>query len=120
MIWTLDSSNLGWLTQARNELLSLAAIADQVIRGTPDGLEDTPMFKVDINAATGLWVWLSVSTDQFHRLRRRGDFLEKPVGEKVYPGGHAVPYLADSINQYVPTPLARWHRFCLFVYQVDL
>ncbi|STF51425.1 multidrug resistance protein [Escherichia coli] len=50
----LDNGNLGHekLTQARNELLSLAAQSpNQVIGVRPNGLEDTPMFKVNVNAA---------------------------------------------------------------------
>lgn len=49
----LDNGNLARkLTQARNELLSLAAQSpDQVTGVRPNGLEDTPMFKVNVNAA---------------------------------------------------------------------
>ncbi len=50
----LDNGNLGHekLTQARNELLSLAAQSPNQVTGVrPNGLEDTPMFKVNVNAA---------------------------------------------------------------------
>ncbi|MDI2068446.1 efflux RND transporter permease subunit, partial [Klebsiella pneumoniae] len=49
----IDKANLGHqkLTQARNQLLGMAKQhPEQVVGVRPNGLEDTPMFRVHVNA----------------------------------------------------------------------
>ncbi len=48
----IDQANLGHekLTQARNQLLCMAAKHPDMVTGVrPNGLEDTPQFKIDID-----------------------------------------------------------------------
>ena len=106
----LDNGNLGHekLTQARNELLSLAAQSPNQVTGVrPNGLEDTPMFKVNVNAAKAeaMGVALSdINHDNFHRLRQQlRERLPQPgAGEKSVCPGQAAPFrmLPDNINQW--------------------
>ncbi len=102
---------------AKRAIITGSAITESSHRVRPNGLEDTPMFKVNVNAAKlRQWVWRClISTRQFpppsQQLRER---LPQPgAGEKsVCPAGTPFRMLPDNINQwYVRNALARWHRF---------
>ena len=105
----LDNGNLGHekLTQARNELLSLAAQSpNQVIGVRPNGLEDTPMFKVNVNAAKAEAMGVALSDINQTISTAFGssyvnDFLNQGRVKKVYvQAGTPFRMLPDNINQW--------------------
>lgn len=105
----LDNGNLGHekLTQARNELLSLAAQSpDQVTAVRPNGLEDTPMFKVNVNAAKAEAMGVELSDINQTLSTAFGssyvnDFLNQGRVKKVYvQAGTPFRMLPDNINQW--------------------
>lgn len=105
----LDNGNLGHekLTQARNELLSLAAQSpDQVTGVRPNGLEDTPMFKVNVNAAKAEAMGVALSDINQTISTAFGssyvnDFLNQGRVKKVYvQAGTPFRMLPDNINQW--------------------
>ncbi|EJK1539644.1 efflux RND transporter permease subunit, partial [Escherichia coli] len=102
----LDNGNLGHekLTQARNELLSLAAQSpDQVTGVRPNGLEDTPMFKVNVNAAKAEAMGVALSDINQTISTAFGssyvnDFLNQGRVKKVYvQAGTPFRMLPDNI-----------------------
>ncbi|EOT8831486.1 efflux RND transporter permease subunit [Escherichia fergusonii] len=105
----LDNGNLGHekLTQARNELLAMAAQApDQVTGVRPNGLEDTPMFRVNVNAAKAEAMGVSLSDINQTISTAFGssyvnDFLNRGRVKKVYvQAGTPFRMLPDNINQW--------------------
>ncbi|MEZ2510079.1 efflux RND transporter permease subunit [Escherichia fergusonii] len=105
----LDNGNLGHekLTQARNELLAMAAQApDQVTGVRPNGLEDTPMFRVNVNAAKAESMGVSLSDINQTISTAFGssyvnDFLNQGRVKKVYvQAGTPFRMLPDNINQW--------------------
>ncbi|MBA5616320.1 efflux RND transporter permease subunit [Escherichia fergusonii] len=105
----LDNGNLGHekLTQARNELLAMAAQApDQVTGVRPNGLEDTPMFRVNVNAAKAEAMGVSLSDINQTISTAFGssyvnDFLNQGRVKKVYvQAGTPFRMLPDNINQW--------------------
>ncbi|EFF0767273.1 efflux RND transporter permease subunit [Escherichia fergusonii] len=105
----LDNGNLGHekLTQARNELLAMAAQApDQVTGVRPNGLEDTPMFRVNVNAAKAEAMGVSISDINQTISTAFGssyvnDFLNQGRVKKVYvQAGTPFRMLPDNINQW--------------------
>lgn len=126
----LDNGNLGHekLTQARNELLSLAAQSpDQVTGVRPNGLEDTPMFKVNVNAAKAEAMGVALSDINQTISTAFGssyvnDFLNQGRVKKVYvQAGTPFRMLPDNINQwYVRNASGTMTAFCLLVYRMDL
>ncbi len=117
----LDNGNLGHekLTQARNELLSLAAQSpDQVTGVRPNGLEDTPMFKVNVNAAKAEAMGVALSDINQTISTAFGssyvnDFLNQGRVKKCMSrqARRSVCCRITSTNGMYATPLARWHRF---------
>ncbi len=117
----LDNGNLGHekLTQARNELLSLAAQSpNQVIGVRPNGLEDTPMFKVNVNAAKAEAMGVALSDINQTISTAFGssyvnDFLNQGRVKKCMSrqARRSVCCRITSTNGMYATPLARWHRF---------
>ncbi|XPE51570.1 efflux RND transporter permease subunit [Shigella flexneri] len=89
------------LTQARNELLSLAAQSPYQLPGYAERPEDMPMFKVNVNAAkaeaNGCGARL-ISTETISTAFGSSDvndLLNQGRGEKsVCPAVHAVPDVA--------------------------
>ena len=105
----LDNGNLGHekLTQARNELLSLAAQSPNQVTGVrPNGLEDTPMFKVNVNAAKAEAMGVALSDINQTISTAFGssyvnDFLNQGRVKKVYvQAGTPFRMLPDNINQW--------------------
>ena len=105
----LENGNLGHekLTQARNELLAMAAQApDQVTGVRPNGLEDTPMFRVNVNAAKAEAMGVSLSDINQTISTAFGssyvnDFLNQGRVKKVYvQAGTPFRMLPDNINQW--------------------
>ena len=105
----LDNGNLGHekLTQARIELLAMAAQApDQVTGVRPNGLEDTPMFRVNVNAAKAEAMGVSLSDINQTISTAFGssyvnDFLNQGRVKKVYvQAGTPFRMLPDNINQW--------------------
>ncbi|BED94424.1 multidrug efflux pump RND permease MdtF [Escherichia fergusonii] len=105
----LDNGNLGHekLTQARNELLAMTAQApDQVTGVRPNGLEDTPMFRVNVNAAKAEAMGVSLSDINQTISTAFGssyvnDFLNQGRVKKVYvQAGTPFRMLPDNINQW--------------------
>ena len=120
----LDNGNLGHekLTQARNELLSLAAQSPNQVTGVrPNGLEDTPMFKVNVNAAKAEAMGVALSDINQTISTAFGssyvnDFLNQGRVKKVYvQAGTPFRMLPDNINQWYVR-----NAFCLLVYRMDL
>ncbi len=117
----LDNGNLGHekLTQARNELLSLAAQAPNQVTGVrPNGLEDTPMFKVNVNAAKAEAMGVALSDINQTISTAFGssyvnDFLNQGRVKKCMSrqARRSVCCRITSTNGMYATPLARWHRF---------
>ena len=105
----LDNGNLGHekLTQARNELLAMTAQApDQVTGVRPNGVEDTPMFRVNVNAAKAEAMGVSLSDINQTISTAFGssyvnDFLNQGRVKKVYvQAGTPFRMLPDNINQW--------------------
>ncbi|CAM6197755.1 efflux RND transporter permease subunit [Escherichia fergusonii] len=105
----LDNGNLGHekLTQARNELLAMAAQAPNQVTGVrPNGLEDTPMFRVNVNAAKAEAMGVSLSDINQTISTAFGssyvnDFLNQGRVKKVYvQAGTPFRMLPDNINQW--------------------
>lgn len=68
-------------------------------RGTPNGTEDTPMFKVNVNAAKAEAMGVALSDINQTISTAFGssyvnDFLNRGRVKKCMSGRHAVPYVA--------------------------
>ncbi len=105
----LDNGNLGHekMMQARNELLALANQSSGEVDGVrPNGLEDTPMFRIHVNAtkAEAMGVALSDINQTISTAfgsRYVNDFLNQGRVKKVYVQADT-PFrmLPDNINHW--------------------
>ncbi|WFV19239.1 efflux RND transporter permease subunit [Citrobacter braakii] len=105
----LDNGNLGHekMMQARNELLALANQSSDEVDGVrPNGLEDTPMFRIHVNAtkAEAMGVALSDINQTISTAfgsRYVNDFLNQGRVKKVYVQADT-PFrmLPDNINHW--------------------
>lgn len=105
----LDNGNLGHekMMQARNELLALASQSSGEVDGVrPNGLEDTPMFRIHVNArkAEAMGVALSDINQTISTAfgsRYVNDFLNQGRVKKVYVQADT-PFrmLPDNINHW--------------------
>ncbi|MEB2440041.1 efflux RND transporter permease subunit [Citrobacter braakii] len=105
----LDNGNLGHekMMQARNELLALANQSSGEVDGVrPNGLEDTPMFRIHVNAtkAEAMGVALSDINQTISTAfgsRYVNDFLNQERVKKVYVQADT-PFrmLPDNINHW--------------------
>ncbi|MNZ73694.1 Multidrug efflux pump subunit AcrB [compost metagenome] len=105
----IDNGGLGHaaLTKARNQLLFMAAKYPNVAtKIRPNGLEDTPQFKVDVDQAKA--EALGVSVDDINQTLSTAwggtyvnDFIDRGRVKKVYVQADA-PYrmLPDDLNQW--------------------
>ena len=116
----LDQANLGHekLTQARNQLLGMAAQRPDTMVGVrPNGMEDTPQFKIDIDQEKAQALGVSLSDINSTLGTALGgsyvnDFIDRGRVKKVYVQGDApfrmLPediqnwYIRGSDNQMVP------------------
>lgn len=105
----IDQANLGHqkLTQARNQLLGMARQhPDRVVGVRPNGLEDTPMFQVNVNAAKAEAMGVSLNDINQTISTAFGssyvnDFLDGGRIKKVFVQA-AIPWrmLPESINSW--------------------
>ncbi len=105
----IDQANLGHvkLTQARNQLLGMVAKhPDVLVRVRPNGLEDMPQFKLDIDQEKALALGVDVSDINQTIATALGstyvnDFLDHGRVKKVYVQADT-PYrmLPDDINSW--------------------
>ncbi|QKN79842.1 efflux RND transporter permease subunit [Scandinavium goeteborgense] len=105
----IDKANLGHqaLTQARNQLLGMIKQRpDALTRVRPNGLEDTPQFKLDIDQEKAQALGISLTDiDQTVSSALGGsyvnDFIDRGRVKKVYVQGDA-PFrmLPDDINNW--------------------
>lgn len=105
----LDNGNLGHekMMQARNQLLALASQSPDEVNGVrPNGLEDTPMFRIHVNAtkAEAMGVALSDINQTISTAfgsRYVNDFLNQGRVKKVYVQADT-PFrmLPDNINHW--------------------
>lgn len=105
----IDKANLGHqkLTQARNQLLGMAKqYPEQVVGVRPNGLEDTPMFRVHVNVAKAEAMGVSLNDINQTISTAFGstyvnDFLDKGRVKKVFLQA-AIPYrmLPESVNSW--------------------
>ncbi len=105
----LDNGNLGHekMMQARNELLALASQSPEEVNGVrPNGLDDTPMFRINVNAtkAEAMGVALSDINQTISTAfgsRYVNDFLNQGRVKKVYVQADT-PFrmLPDNINHW--------------------
>lgn len=105
----LDNGNLGHekMMQARNELLALASQSPEEVNGVrPNGLDDTPMFRIHVNAtkAEAMGVALSDINQTISTAfgsRYVNDFLNQGRVKKVYVQADT-PFrmLPDNINHW--------------------
>lgn len=105
----LDNGNLGHqkMMQARNQLLALAGRSSDEVNGVrPNGLEDTPMFRihVDANKAEAMGVALSDINQTLSTAfgsRYVNDFLNQGRVKKVYVQADTrFRMLPDNINSW--------------------
>ncbi|QTF09477.1 efflux RND transporter permease subunit [Brenneria izadpanahii] len=107
----VDQANLGHeqLTQARNQLLGMAAQRpDMLVQVRPNGMEDTPQFRLDIDHEKAQALGVSLSDINATLATALGgsyvnDFIDRGRVKKVYVQGDA-PFrmLPDDIkNWYV-------------------
>lgn len=105
----LDNGNLGHekMMQARNQLLALASQSSGEVDGVrPNGLEDTPMFRVHVNAAKAEAMGVALSDinqtiSTAFGSRYVNDFLNQGRVKKVYVQADT-PFrmLPDNINHW--------------------
>ena len=105
----LDQANLGHekLTQARNQLLGMIAQHPDTLVGVrPNGLEDTPQFKLDIDQEKAQALGVSLSDINTTLAASWGgsyvnDFIDRGRVKKVYVMGKAdARMLPDDINKW--------------------
>ncbi len=107
----IDQGGLGHtaLTQARNQLLGMVKQhPDQLVRVRPNGLEDTPQFKLDVDQEKAQALGVSSPISMKRYLRRWGvlhvnDFIDRGRVKKVYvqADAHFRMLPSDINNMYV-------------------
>ncbi|MBD5730268.1 efflux RND transporter permease subunit, partial [Citrobacter freundii] len=107
----IDQGGLGHtaLTQARNQLLGMVAKhPDLLVRVRPNGLEDTPQFKLDVNQEKAQALGVSLSDINETISASLGgyyvnDFIDRGRVKKVYVQGDAKYRMlpADINNLYI-------------------
>ncbi|WP_075180498.1 multidrug efflux RND transporter permease subunit AcrB [Pantoea sp. 1.19] len=105
----IDQANLGHekLTQARNQLLGMAAQHPDMLVGVrPNGLEDTPQFKLEVDQEKASALGVSLSDINSTLASAWGgsyvnDFIDRGRVKKVYVMGQAKDrMLPDDINTW--------------------
>ncbi len=106
----LDQANLGHdkLTAARNQLLGMAAQRpDTVVGVRPNGMEDTPQFRIDIDQEKAQALGVSLSDINATLATALGgsyvnDFIDRGRVKKVY-------VQADAPFRMLPSDIDRWY-----------
>lgn len=104
-----DRAGLGHeaLMAARNQLLGMAAKNAAVTRVRPNGLDDTPMYQLDINQERASVLGLELS-DVYSTMTAAfgssytNDFVDRGRIKRVY-------VMADAASRMQPEDLAKWH-----------
>ncbi|MCS3431914.1 multidrug efflux RND transporter permease subunit AcrB [Klebsiella sp. BIGb0407] len=106
----IDQANLGHeqLTQARNQLLGMAAQHPDLLIGVrPNGLEDTPQFKIDVDQEKAQALGVSISDINTTLSSAWGgsyvnDFIDRGRVKRVY-------VMADAPYRMLPSDIGKWY-----------
>ncbi|ROP49926.1 multidrug efflux pump [Enterobacter sp. BIGb0383] len=106
----IDEANLGHekLTQARNQLLGEAAQHPDLLAGVrPNGLEDTPQFKIDIDQEKAQALGVSLSDINTTLATAWGgsyvnDFIDRGRVKKVY-------LMSEAEYRMLPKDISNWY-----------
>lgn len=116
----IDKDNLGHqkLTQARNQLLGMAKQSPEQVMGVrPNGLEDTPMFRVHVNAAKAESMGVALSdinqtistafgssyvNDFLDNGRIKKVFVQAAIPYRMLPGNIDNWYVRNTSGDMVP------------------
>ncbi len=107
----IDQGGLGHekLTQARNQLFGMVAQHPDVLTGVrPNGLEDTPQFKIDIDQGESSRRWASPSATLTPRWAQPGaeasvnDFIDRGRVKKVY-------IMSEAKYRMLPEDIGKWY-----------
>ena len=95
------------LTQARNMLLGMAAKDPNLVATRPNGLEDTPQFKIDIDQEKALALGVSLvdinsTLSESFSPAYVNDFIDKGRVKRVYMQG-------DTPYRMLPSDIDRWY-----------
>ena len=106
----IDQANLGHeqLTQARNQLLGMTAQHPDLLVGVrPNGLEDTPQFKIDVDQEKAQALGVSISDINTTLSSAWGgsyvnDFIDRGRVKRVY-------VMADAPYRMLPSDIGKWY-----------
>lgn len=106
----LDQANLGHeqLTQARNQLLGMAAQHPDLLVGVrPNGLEDTPQFKIEVDQEKAQALGVSITDINTTLSSAWGgsyvnDFIDRGRVKRVY-------VMADAPYRMLPSDIGKWY-----------
>jgi len=106
----IDQANLGHdkLTQARNQLLGMAAQHPDVLVGVrPNGLEDTPQFKIEVDQEKAQSLGVSISDINTTLSTAWGgsyvnDFIDRGRVKRVY-------VMSDAPYRMLPSDIGKWY-----------
>lgn len=106
----IDQANLGHeqLTQARNQLLGMAAQHPDLLIGVrPNGLEDTPQFKIEVDQEKAQALGVSISDINTTLSSAWGgsyvnDFIDRGRVKRVY-------VMADAPYRMLPSDIGKWY-----------
>jgi len=106
----IDQANLGHeqLTQARNQLLGMTAQhADLLVGVRPNGLEDTPQFKIEVDQEKAQALGVSISDINTTLSSAWGgsyvnDFIDRGRVKRVY-------VMADAPYRMLPSDIGKWY-----------
>ena len=108
-LYLQDQSGLGHeqLTQARNQLLALAAQDPNLVAVRPNGQDDTPQYRIEIDQAKAGALGLSMAQVNSTLSAAWGgayvnDFIDKGRVKKVY-------VQAEAASRMVPEDLQKWY-----------
>lgn len=106
----IDQANLGHeqLTQARNQLLGMAAQHPDLLIGVrPNGLEDTPQFKIEVDQEKAQALGVSITDINTTLSSAWGgsyvnDFVDRGRVKRVY-------VMADAPYRMLPSDIGKWY-----------
>jgi multidrug efflux pump len=105
----MDQAGLGHekLTEARNQLLAMAAQSHDVVGVRPNGMDDTPQYKIDVDQGKAAALGLSLGDVNSVLSAAWGsqyinDFVDKGRVKKVYQQ-------ADAPFRMLPDDVNRWY-----------
>lgn len=108
-LYLQDASGMGYdqLIAARNQLLAMAAQDSRLTAVRPNGQDDTPQYRIDIDQAKAGALGLSMGQVNSTLSTAWGgayvnDFIDKGRVKKVYVQG-------DAVSRMVPEDLNKWY-----------